>query len=211
MRWTMGAIIFLSLIVMATVVLAVALWQRHGNNSPPVASQRGKTTDYQPFKTFKTDYFRFQTDQNWQAVVAESTPDSFVYRAFKGKLVERDLTVYVNTLPPRLMLTYVLPVRVQDNRLLSGDISAHCRDYLPASYLAGSRAPMATSFKNVAFTCQTDGTSTTIGTGVEGGSYQAIMRRAGNNSAKYFLLYHDLTLNPRPGIFKSIVDSFESL
>ena len=190
--------------------MAVSLILRHpGVNSPSQATTQPKTTEYQPFKTFTSPYFTFQTDKNWQAMPAEYTANIYVYRAFRNNLVERDLTVYVNTLPVNLMLTYILPVQVTGNKLSASDISQHCRNYLPASYLASSRNPTSVTVETVNFTCQTDGTSVTIGTGTKGGSYQTTMTRKNGTSAQYFLLYHDLTFSSRPEIFKTITESFK--
>ncbi len=198
-----------TLLILVVAFASVLLWQRRGENSSPDTSGRTTTTNYQPYKTFTTDYFSFQTDKNWEAVPAESTPTSFVYRAYKNKLVERDLTVYINQLPPRLMLTYVLPVEVSGNRLLTDDVSEHCRTSVPADFLAKSRNPTETVINGVHFTCQTDGTSVTIGTGVKGASYQADMSHRGS-SAQYFILYRDVSYTARPQLFKTIVDSFKS-
>ncbi len=200
------------IMLIAGIVLAgVWLWNRGGNNSAPQTSTQNKTVNYQPYKTFNSPYFSFQTDQNWEAVPAESNSNTFVYRSIKNKLVERDLTVYVNSLPINSMLTYILPVQLQSDRFLTDDVSDHCRSSVPASYLASSRNPTTTTIKKVSFKCQVDGTSTTIGTGVEGGSYQADLVRQDGSKARYFLLYHDLSFTPRPQLFKTIVDSFRSL
>ncbi len=205
------AILLLILLLVATAVFISLFWQHGDQNSPSVIGKQNKPVNYQPYKTFTTPYFQLQTDQNWQAVPAESTAHAYVYRAFKGRLVERDLTVYVNELPPRLMLTYILPVRVDGNQFTAGSVSDHCRTAAPAAYLAKSRNPIEVTIDSVHFICQTDGTSTTIGTGLKGGSYQTALSRPNGSSAQYFLLYHDLAFNPRPQLFKDIVDSFKTL
>lgn len=199
------------LLIAAVIWFGSVFWRQAGSNSDPTTSQKGATINYQPYKTFTTPYFKLQTDQNWQPVAQESTGHHYVYRAFKGKLVERDLTVYVNELPPRLMLTYVLPATPLGNHLQTTEVSQHCRASLPPSYLKTSNNPTTTTIGGVSFTCQTDGTGTTIGSGVKGGSYQANLRRTDGSTANYFLLYHDLAFTPRPQLFKAIVDSFKSL
>ncbi|HSX24061.1 MAG TPA: hypothetical protein VLE74_03110 [Candidatus Saccharimonadales bacterium] len=204
-------LILLLLALIAAVLLAAnTIWRHPGQNSPSQSSSKAQTTNYQPYTTFNTPYFTFQADKSWQAVPAESTPNTFVYRGFRNKLVERDLTVYINTLPLNLMLTYVLPAQVIGGQLASGDISRHCSTYLPPDYVAHSRNPAPATVDSVSFTCQTDGTSVTIGTGMRGGSYQITMVRKGGSTAKYFLLYHDLSFTPRPAIFKAIVDTFKA-
>jgi len=202
--------IFIALLLVIVVAGAVFfLWSRRGSSSPPDTSAHTTTINYQPFTTFTTDYFTFQADKDWQAVPAETTPTSFVYRELKKNLVERDLTIYVNQLPPRLMLTYILPVDVTGNEMKTGDVSQHCRTSLPADYLKNSRNPKETTMGGVNFLCWADSASVTIGTGQRGGSYQVSLSH-GQIKAQYFLLYHDLAYNPRPEIFKQLVGSFQS-
>jgi hypothetical protein len=209
-------IISLAMLVLVLAIAAILLitnyvYRHRGNNSPAQESANTKTIDYQPFTTFTTAYFSFQTDKSWQAVPAESTSTIFVYRSSRNNLVERDLTVYVNTLPINLMLTYVLPAQAKGNQLASSNISEHCRNYVPPSYLASSRNPVSVTFETVRFTCQTDSTGVAIGTGSRGGSYQLVMPRKNGTAAQYFLLYNDRAFTHKPDIFKAIADSFHSL
>src|SRR5581483_3334556 len=94
-------VILAALIIVGVIIAVLYLWKRGGQNSPSQTSQHGKTISFQPYKTFTTPYFEMQTDQDWQAMPEESNATTFVYRAFKAKLVERDLYIYINTLPPR--------------------------------------------------------------------------------------------------------------
>jgi hypothetical protein len=210
-RWLRGSMLTLSALIIGIIIFIVIFYHRSGSDSDPVRSKPSKTVIYDPYKTFTTPYFTFRTDKNWQARPAESTATMFVYRSFKGQLVERNLTVYVNQLPPRLKLTYVLPVEVQKDRFAASSISDHCRSAVPASFLRHSRNPYEVSINDVHFTCWTDSPLTIIGTGVEGGSYQATMERKNGQTAQYFLYYQDVAFTPRPELFQSIVDSFQSL
>ncbi len=203
------AIFACACLIIAAAAFAIFFWNRHGENSGPDNSSKSRTINYQPNQTFTTSYFTFQTDKNWKAVPAESTSTQFVYRSFKSQIVERELTVYVNQLPPRLMLTYVLPVQVAGNKMQPGDISQHCRTSLPADYLAHSNNPRDTVMGGVNFLCWTDSSRILIGTGIKGGSYQATMPHQGG-SAQYFLLYNDVAYTPRPEVFKDIVQNFQS-
>lgn len=206
------SIICLILSLVAVGIFGYFFWRHHGSDSSPVQAVKPQTSVYEPFLTFTTPYFQFQTDKNWQYEPNESTSNTFVYRGFRGKLVERDLTVYVNALPTpqSLLLTYILPVQAQGNTLISQNISDHCRTVVPAAELAASRNPRIVVVGGVTFTCQVDNSSTIIGTGMIGGSYQTSLTRTDGSQAKYFLLYHDLAYEPNPEIFKAIVDSFRS-
>jgi hypothetical protein len=210
-RWVMIGLLFVLLVIIIVVVFLALWFLRQQNDDSGQATSRGETTFNNPFKTFKTDYFKFKTDKSWKYVPEESTPSSFVYRSSKNKLVLRDLTVYINTIPSNILLTRVLAADAGKTGFKSIEISPHCKDVLPSGYLDSSRNPVDVTMDGVTFACQVDSSQTTIGTGTRGGGLGASLSRKNGSRAQYFLLYHDLEFTPKTSVFEDIVEQFQSL
>jgi hypothetical protein len=209
-RWLMAGLLFICLVVLA-VVVSLALWFLHQQNENAAQpSSRGETTINNPFKTFETDYFTLKADETWQFVREESSSNTFVYRSFRNGLVLRDVTVFVNTLPPNLLLTGILSADAAGDRFKIRGISGHCKKALPPNYLDATRNPADVIIDGVSFTCQADNDQTILGTGIRSSGLSASLKRQNGTRAGYFLLYHDLESNPKTAVFKDIIEGFRS-
>lgn len=166
------------------------------------------SVSYQPLQTFQNQYFSFEADKSWAFMPNESSTNVFVYRSSKNNLVIRDLKVYVNTLPSNLMVTRILPVEADGDRLKIGEISEHCRQYLPRAPTDNN--PINVNILSVTFRCQVDGTSNIAGSGQVNGSYQTELKSDSGGGRKYFLLYNDLEFTPNFNNFINIAKSFRA-
>lgn len=166
------------------------------------------SVSYQPQQTFQNQYFSFEADKSWSFMPSESSSNVFVYRSSKNNLVARDLKVYINTLPSNLMLTRILPVEANGDRLKIGEISDHCRQYLARPPTDNN--PVNVNVLSVTFRCQVDGTSNVAGSGQVNGSYQTELQSDSGLSRKYFLLYNDLEFTPNFNNFLNIAKSFRA-
>lgn len=197
---------FLLVLFMSSCLLFIWYISQADNSGQPQTDIRSKS--FNPLKTFETPYFTFKTDKSWSFMNKESTQNVFVYRSSQKNIVRRDLTVYVNSLPDNLLLTRVLPVEAEDDHLVIGEISSHCRDYLRGRIQPANNSPIEGSVESVRIKCQIDGTSNTVGTGKKNGSYQISLTGKSGQSNKYYLLYHDLQFTPQLGDFANIARSF---
>lgn len=203
------AILVLSvLLLIVLVIYGIFIWYIHQGDRNYQPQTDLKSKNFNPLETFKTAYFTFDTDKSWKFIPSESTNNKFVYRSFEKNITLRDLTVYIDSLPPNPLLTYVLPVEENNDRFLIGNISDHCKNYLKTK--PGDNNPVEDIIDSVKINCQVDGTSYTAGTGVKGGSYQATLTRKDGQPKKYFLLYHDLEFDPEPSQFVNITQSFRT-
>jgi hypothetical protein len=205
------AIAFLSLMLVVIIcAVAVFAWyiSQAGNTDQPQSDIR--SDNFNPLKTFETPDFTFQTDKSWSYIKDESSANKFVYRSSKKNVVMRDMTVYVNSLPPNLLLTYVLPVEPAGDKFAPGDISNHCKSYLKNKIKLGDNNPVEATIESVRIKCQVDGTSATVGTGLVNGSYQTELTGKSGKKNRYYLLYHDLQYSPDLDTFTAIVRSFRS-
>lgn len=206
-RRTVKILSLLLLMIICGVLVFIWYVTRPDDSYKPQGDLRAD--NFNPFKTFKTPDFTFQTDKSWDYVKDDSGPGKFVYRSSKGNIVMRDMTVYVDSLPKNLLLTYVLPVEANGNSLLPGNVSDHCKTYIKG-LKPGENNPVEATVESVRIRCQVDGTSATVGTGQKNGSYQIDLAGKSGENKKYFLLYHDLQYTPNLDTFTNIVRSFHA-
>lgn len=166
---------------------------------------------YQPLKTFKTKYYSFEAEKEWNFVPKESSQSVFVYRQSHKNIVMSDLKIYVNSLPGDLLLTNILPVKPAGDQFNTDQISPHCKEALPKNYLLTNRNPKNVVFKGVSFKCWSDGTLPVVGTGLYGGSYQSELEGKKSGKNKFFLIYNDRQYNQTLFKFQNIVESFKAL
>lgn len=198
------------LLFLAVLAIAIFIWivSRQGNEYQPQSDL--KSDSFYPLKTFDTTYFSFEADKTWQFIKDESSANSFVYRSSKNGIVMRDMTVYMDSLPSNLLLTYVLPVESAGDRFSVGEVSGHCKDYLKGKIKPGDNNPVDAVITGVKIKCQVDGTSATVGTGLKNGSYQTTLAGKKNGAKRYYLLYHDLQYTPDLDTFAAIVRTFQT-
>lgn len=207
-RLMISFLVFLLLVVACGIIIFIWYVTRAGSDDQPQSDIRSNS--FNPLKTFDTPYFSFETDKSWSFISKESSNDTFVYRSSRNNVVMRDMTVFVNTLPPNLLLTYVLPVEADGNRFIPGNVSDHCKEYLKDRIKPGDNNPIDADVASVRIKCQVDGTSATVGTGLKNGSYQVSLSGKGGRTNKYYLLYHDLQYTPNLDTFTTIVRSFQA-
>jgi hypothetical protein len=204
--------IFILSLLLLLVVLSYLLfiWYASNENKTYQPQTDFKSKDFNPFQTFNTRYFSFNTDKSWHFVAKESTNDKFVYRSTSKNIVRSDLMIYVNSLPRDLLITHVLPVRVNTDRFNVGDVSDHCREYLKGTIRPGDNNPVEGIVAGVRVECQVDGTSNTVVIGQVKGSYQVPLRGGDGRTNQYYIVYHDLQFTPQFAQFVNIAWSFRA-
>lgn len=204
--------IFILSLVLLLVVLSYLLfiWYASNENNMDQPQTDFKSKDFNPLRTFDTRYFSFDADKSWHFVAKESTATKFVYRSSSKNIVSSDLVIYVNSLPQDLLVTHVLPVRVNTDRFNVGDVSDHCRNYLQNIIRPGDNNPVEGVVEGVRIKCQVDGTSNTVVIGQVKGSYQVPLTGSDGRTNRYYIVYHDLQFTPQFAQFVNIAWSFRA-
>jgi hypothetical protein len=162
-------------------------------------------------RLFTTEFFQFQADNKWVEIPEASTKNKFVFKAKNGPLVEHQLAVYVNEIPPpseyfgtRLVAVDVLP----EGRLTNIDsVSEHCKKAAPAG---AKNEPLLLKFLDVKINCNVGGTNYRVLVGVRNGTNSIEMKRPNGENATYTLVYDDVTANPSGNQIGYILPTFQT-
>lgn len=158
---------------------------------------------------FATPYFSFTAASNWTSVSNESTSNKFVYRSFRGKLVEQELKIFINDMAVDLTATRVLPVKINEDRsLLAGEVSEHCSTL---TNIKTANGPVLINAEQTKFLCQLDGTNFLVVLGEIGGDTTIRLKRSDGSYATYNFLYRSSTTPPNTVGLIDIIKSFTSL
>ncbi len=158
---------------------------------------------------FRTAYFQFQANKAWLVDAKETTANKFVYRLFRGPLIEHELNIYINPPIQPIDVSYVQAVRPNADgtlELLSG-ISDHCNSALPETEKKQIRS---VELNNTTFICRGDGSSFDVIVGQVGGGPYIELKRPDNTHARYMIVYKDLTANGSGRELKGILESFQT-
>lgn len=162
-----------------------------------------------PIREFETPYFGFTAPSNWKRIQEENTAQKFVYRSFRGDLVEQELIVYVNDPSADLTAIRVLSVRVDESgRLVPGGVSEHCST---AAGTTKASAPVSVVMDQVSFNCQVDGTNFLVVVGEKGGGTTLQLKRPDGSKAKYNFIYRSSSVPPDTTDLIDILNSFYTL
>lgn len=204
--------IFLLLLLIAAIATGTytyyAVVSRQSSNTQSTTTSQ-ETSGYfaSSIQIFRSPYFQFQADKTWAEVPTESTSSKFVYRSLRANLVEHDLTIYVNEVPPALAATRVLPVNLKgDSEFLPLTVSDHCLKAAGAS----TATDREITLDNVRMLCNSDSTNYTVMIGHAGGSTVLNLLRPDGTSAKYSILYNNLKATPDASQIIQIASSFQA-
>ena len=162
---------------------------------------------------FRTSYFQFQADDGWKEIPSESKEGHYVYRKFKGPLVEHDLVVDVNQpnkeVPALSRTNHVMAVEVDSTgrlNIVSG-AGEHCNKQLPKET---PNLPLQVTQKQVSFICNPDAVLYEVKLGVVGGSTQMQLPRPDGSRATYAITYRNLKFTPDDSVLRNIIDTFQT-
>lgn len=181
--------------------------QEQANTQATSTSQQASSYFAPSTKIFRSPYFQFQADKTWTEVTTESTPSKFVYRSLRANLIEHDLTIYVDNIPPMLASNRVLPVNPKgESEFLPTSVSEHCM-----KTAGGSRIddPLITLDK-VKFRCDADSTNYSVLAGLIGGSSMLNLKRPDGSNANYAIVYSNLRALSESSQFQGILASFQT-
>lgn len=162
-------------------------------------------------QTQQTPYFQLKLPSKWRAVTAESKNNIYVYRQFKGSLVEQDLTIEVNNSSQVIVATTkisrVMPIIAGTGGSIDIVNTAldHCKKVTPTALDA-----KLVTMDRVTFPCNPGSQTYEIVVGVVGGSNIMTLPRPDGSVATYKIHYRNLTFSPNPQDFLAIMKSFET-
>lgn len=193
------------LLVVGIIILIDSLKTKDENQQGKIESH----TVSEDFAEFTTPFFYFKTAKSWRTVEKESTDNKFVYRSFRGTLLEQELVVYVNNPGADLIATHVLPVEIESKQsIISTNVSDHCNT-VSAVKKAGASTPI--TIAGVAMQCVLDGTEYKVAAGVKGGTTDIVLTRPGGTTATYNFLYKNFTFSPDGLAFIKLLRTFKTL
>lgn len=205
--WTVCGLFFVGILGLLVLFLANSLFIEP---EPVPATSNVQTSVQAPsIKVFRTAYFQFQAGDTWTEDAKQTTDTTFVYRSYRGPLVEHDLTIYVNTDKTSFDATRVQPVKLEPDGTfnLSEKISRHCRSVLPKAQQLEAQTIV---FRDVRFRCDADDTIFAVLVGRIGGTPLMELLRPDGQAARYTIYYRDLTAGPTGRELTGIVNSFQT-
>jgi hypothetical protein len=167
-------------------------------------------TEFNPaIREFESAYFKFTTPSNWRRITDETTDKQYVFRSYRGDLVEQELKVYVNDPTADLLAVRVLPVRVDEKgHLIPGGVSEHCSK---AAGTTKSSGPVNVTMEQVTFSCQTDGTNFLLVVGERGGGTSLKLKRPSGGEATYSFIYRSSSVPTNTTDLIDILNSFVTI
>ena len=182
---------------------------REKRSAKPVVSKVQKIERVAAKETFNTEYFQFDADVGWVFDEKESSKTKFVYRIWRGPLIEHQLDLYVNDpRGARYEAPHVLPVAIDGNKLVGGTPSEHCKATFPKT--GGNRNPAAVKFANTSLTCNPDDIRYRLILGVVNAGNEIKLKRENGQEATYVITYQDLTYSNSGRDLSKIVNSFQA-
>ncbi len=174
----------------------------------PVESRVQKVVQVASKETFNTEFFRFDADVGWVFDESVSTKNKFVYRVWRGPLIEHEFTIYVNVPQFTFEATHVLPVGIDGNTLLAGPVSEHCKVTYPKK--GGNRNPSNVKLANTSLLCNPDDIRYRLILGVVNSGNELKLKRENGQEATYVITYQDLTYSNNGRDISKMVNSFQA-
>lgn len=204
-------IFLISLAVIAGLIILAVRLDAYLQNSVHTddATTTEQTNAYFASSTsvFTTQYFQFQTEDNWAEIPSESSDTKFVYRGLNGSIVQEELIIYVNKIPSDLAATRVLPVEPASNNreLTPGNVSGHCKKASKEHNLD----ERVLTYQKVTLNCDIDNTQFNVLVGVVGDSTRMVFERPDGSTADYSILYRNVEAVPDASELLQIMQTFQ--
>lgn len=206
-------IVFLgALFVVGYFVYDIFLQQEKAED-PSVASKPIASTIASNVKVQTSPYFQFQTTEKWRAIANETREGHYVYRGFKGHIVDQELVIDINNLLPEVLdntlITRVLPVTVTSQGSLNvvQEDLVHCKDLVKPGT---EKEQQLVIHSRVTFPCNPDSVSFQVVVGLVGGSELMPLPRPDGSKATYRISYRNLSAQQTAGDIVNIIKTFET-
>ncbi|HEX4774692.1 MAG TPA: hypothetical protein VH234_04195 [Candidatus Saccharimonadales bacterium] len=163
-------------------------------------------------QTFRSAYFQFMSSDQWLYAPNDSTPNKLTYLLYQDGVPAHSITVYVNQVPLQgdLAVTRVLPVQIVGGNsfTLTGDISDTCGSLYKSTDLKRIK-PVTLSGTNIL--CVPDSPQFTVIVGQVGADYNLMLKRNNGTTARYIIIYRNLSVTPDPTPFTRLIKTFQAV
>lgn len=203
--WFLG-IVTICIIGFATYAYIDGLNESSSNTEEKTTSNESAGYFAPTVNIIRSPYFQFQANKSWSQATSDSGSNKFVYRSLRGPLIERELTIYVNT-TPNLSATRVMPVNIKGTaELLPQTVSDHCGK----ANQTKQQPTVLVTLDRVNFNCQPDSTAYAVLVGVVGGNTRISLARPNGEKVTYTIYYSDVTATPSTSYLTEIISTFQA-
>lgn len=193
---------------------AYDIFRQEGTTEAPSAStQPATSTIASNVKVQTTPYFQFQTTDKWRAIANETREGHYVYRGFKGQLVDQELIIDMNNqvsgVLENALITRVLPVTVSSQGSLTvvQEELVHCKELVKPGT---EKQQQLVVHSRVTFPCNPDSVSFQVVVGLVGGNEMMVLPRPNGTTATYKIGYRNLSAQQTAGDLVNIISTFET-
>ena len=171
----------------------------------PATSTLGSQTERQ---VFNEPEFRFTADTTWEKLPpVDDSYNAYRYQSSSDGLARRQLTIYVNNLPKKYAVPYVLPVEVNGNKITPLATSPKCSEIQPVK---SNRNDVELSWAGVEFLCDPDGTAPEVATSHNKMGYNLRITGESGATNTYFFVFRDSQSSPNLQTFGELLRTFEA-
>ena len=164
------------------------------------------------YKEFTEEYFTIGLPKDWKLESSQQVPTiQYIFKSTKRFADNRTLTIYIDTIRPDFQLSHLLPVEASSDRLVLGNMSDRCSNFVGDDISA--RQSLSAKWNGVSFVCglqyQNDyivGTSS-VASGIN--RVETVGPKMGKHA--FFFVYDDQNINPDTSIFQESLRSFRAL
>jgi hypothetical protein len=160
--------------------------------------------------------FTLELPANWKETGRAEAPQHLVeWHSTAKATTARSLRVYIDTIPSAMALNRLLPVSVNGNQLVAGEVSSNCSTFIGPQGLtpaqAGALKPLEGKWQDTRFICDLPNYIREVaGTGSTEGINTVSIVGPTSGKHRYFFVYTDHTAESDFGIFTAIVNSFRA-
>ena len=168
-------------------------------------------------KDFSTNEFNITLPDGWELLGKTRPYSNQEYYEFQSKVKDyenRWLRVYLDVFPPDYPLNRILPITVEGNKLIPGQMSADCKTFEGSPGRGTGQASSQTwiaTWEDVTFTCNMASPINHTGTGSAEEGIGVSVTGPQMGTHKYFFVYIDHNVRPELSILTDAVKSFEAL
>jgi hypothetical protein len=206
-RYAKVLLVVVVALIIAAIYIAIDTWIQAADRSQ-ITSIESSSVQTSSSQIFRSEYFQFQAPNGWVEVSNETKPPTYVYRQLDGNLVKRELRIYVNSPPEQIASSRVLPVSVEDEQLVPGTVSDHCKN--SSAFSGGNRNPIEIDWQGIMIYCEPDSIEYNLVVGNRGSKHGMLLKRPDDSYATYTMIYRDLTISPNINDLSGILRSFQA-
>jgi hypothetical protein len=205
-------------IMVLLVVAAIAGWYIDNNSGTTIIHNAGvKTTTINAtpsVQTFNEPVFTIQLPNDWKLINHTVSPyDIYTWQDTTKYQDNRNLNLYVDTIPITLAVSRLLPVTAEGDLLQLGELSDACINFtgppVPSAQAAQSLPNQLAKWQGINFICDLSNyNNNSIGTSSQQAINTVTLTGPTTGRHAFFFLYTDHNISPNYTIFTNALLSF---